>query len=66
MESAITYLARRRSQLDRLYQRIIDDTLIQAVGLKAGDFPSKREQYLHYKHDNGLMDVNRRAIFHAE
>ena len=29
--------SRRRSQLDRLYQRVIDDldTLIQAVGLKA-------------------------------
>jgi hypothetical protein len=29
--------SRRQSQLDRLYQRVIDDldTLIQAVGLKA-------------------------------
>jgi hypothetical protein len=41
LESATTHLARRRSQLDRLYQSVIDDpdTLIQAVGLKAARLP---------------------------
>ena len=35
--------SRRRSQLDRLYQRVIDDldTLIQAVGLKAAGLPKQ-------------------------
>jgi hypothetical protein len=37
LESAITHLARRRSELDRLYRSVNDDPdkLIQAVGLKA-------------------------------
>jgi hypothetical protein len=43
-----------RSQLDSLYQRVIDDldTLVQAVGLKAPDFNLKREQIPRYRHNN--------------
>ena len=39
--------SQRRSQLDRLYQRVIDDldTLVQAVGLKPRDFTSNENKF---------------------
>src|SRR6266481_1851693 len=44
--------SQRRSQLDRLYQRVIDDldTLVRAVGLRRRDFNLKREQNPRYGH----------------
>jgi hypothetical protein len=43
----------RRTQLDRLYQRVIDD-LDKLLASKPRDCTLKREQNSCYEHDNGL------------
>jgi hypothetical protein len=50
------YIKQSRSQLDRLYQRVIDDldTLVRAVASKPRDSTLKREQNSCYEHDNNL------------